>query len=84
MAAKESGRTAKPLSISVSPKLFEEIKLLRNGFRKTCATYSVAEAGELETVAYSMGTSITMLNENYKGLASKKQGEEYFSIMPPD
>ena len=56
----------------------------KNGLRRSCATYSVAKEENMEKVAFFMGTSSKMLHENYVGLASKKQGEEYFSIMPPD
>jgi len=58
------------------------IKWTHNAARHTFITMHVAAYGEPMKTQAMCGTSGTMLCNNYNGLASKKEGEAYFAILP--
>lgn len=60
------------------------ITLVRNGGRHSFITYHVAAFGEPAKTQAMVGTSAKMAAEHYRGLASKRDGERYFSIMPTE
>ena len=60
------------------------ITLVRNGGRHSFITYHVAAFGEPAKTQAIVGTSEKMAAEHYRGLASKRDGERYFSIMPTE
>ena len=59
------------------------IRIPHNGFRHTFITKHVAAYGEPDKTQAIVGTSAQMRANNYCGLDSKKEGEEFFSIRPP-
>lgn len=59
-----------------------KIKLPRNAGRHTFITMHVAAFELPETTDNMTGTSSNMRSTHYQGLVSKKEAEEFFSIMP--
>ena len=59
-----------------------KIELVPNGLRHSYATYRLAAVQSADQVALEMGNSPRKLFQNYRELATKKQAEQWFSIMP--
>lgn len=59
-----------------------KIPVFQNCGRHTFITYHVSAYGEPAKTQAIVGTSAKMRAENYCGLASRKDGEAYFRIMP--
>lgn len=57
-------------------------KIPNNAGRHTFITMHCAAYGDPSRTEAIVGTSATMRAQNYMGLASKKDGEAFFSIMP--
>ena len=60
------------------------LKLVHNGGRHSFITYHVAAFGDPAKTQAMVGTSAKMAAEHYRGLASKRDGERYFAIMPTE
>jgi len=58
------------------------VPMFQNCGRHTFITYHVAAYGDPAKTTAMVGTSDKMRAENYCGLATKKDGEAYFKIMP--
>lgn len=58
------------------------IPMFKNCGRHTFITYHVAAYGDPSKTTAMVGTSDKMRADNYCGLATKKDGEAYFAIMP--
>jgi integrase len=54
----------------------------KNTGRHSFITYHVASINEPEKTAGLAGNSKEMVHDHYMGLATAKQGDEYFAIMP--
>ncbi len=56
----------------------------QNALRHSHATYAIASGVRLQDLLFEFGHigDATLLRENYVGMASKKQAEEYFDIRP--
>jgi len=59
-----------------------EVPMFQNCGRHTFITYHVAAFGDPSKTTAMVGTSDKMRADNYCGLATKKDGEAYFAIMP--
>jgi hypothetical protein len=59
-----------------------KIDLVPNGLRHSYATYRLAAVQSADQVALEMGNSPRKLFQNYRELATKKQAEQWFSVMP--
>jgi integrase len=59
-----------------------KIELVPNGLRHSYATYRLAAVQSADQVALEMGNSPRKLFQNYRELATKKQAEQWFSVMP--
>lgn len=89
---RKAGTTAGPVSTLARPekhaaevvaaKLEPAIEWKRNGLRHSYASYAMAVVQNEHEVSGQMGNSAAMLYANYRALATKEQGEEWFSIMP--
>jgi integrase len=53
-----------------------------NGLRHSCISYRCAITGNLPLIAAESGNSQSVIESNYRELATKAQAEEWFSIMP--
>jgi integrase len=60
------------------------VKLGRNTFRNCYISYRVAQPTAPSTVAAETGTSIRMIESNYKELATPDEAEQWFSVQPND
>ena len=58
------------------------VPMFQNCGRHTFITYHVAAYGDPAKTTAMVGTSDKMRAENYCGLATKKDGEAYFAVMP--
>ncbi len=58
------------------------VPMFQNCGRHTFITYHVAAYGDPAKTTAMVGTSDKMRADNYCGLATKKDGEAYFAIMP--
>jgi integrase len=58
------------------------VKWVRNGLRHSYCTYRFAQIQNEHIVASEMGNSPGMVFANYRALATKEQGKEWFSILP--
>jgi integrase len=56
----------------------------RNGLRHSYCTYRMAVVQNEHIVSSEMGNSPAMVFANYRALATKEQGEEWFSILPEE
>jgi len=54
----------------------------RNGLRHGFCTFHLAANGNENLTAQMAGNSPTMLHGNYKGLATRKEGEAWFDVKP--
>jgi integrase len=54
----------------------------RNTFRNCYISYRVAQPQHSTTVAAEAGTSVRMVESNYKELATKEEAKRWFSICP--
>ncbi len=54
----------------------------KNGLRHGFCTFHFALHGNENLTAAQAGNSPTMIHQSYKGLATKKQAEEWFSVQP--
>jgi integrase len=59
------------------------IKWPNNALRHSFATYRLAVTASADRVALEMGTSPQKLMRNYRELADEKEGQAWFSILPP-
>jgi integrase len=53
-----------------------------NGLRHSFCTYHFALHGNENLTAQQAGNSPAMLHQNYKGLATRKEGEAWFAVSP--
>jgi len=60
------------------------VKVGRNIGRHTCATMHCAAFGNPAKTEAMLGTSSSMRVKHYMGLATKAEGERYFSLMPSE
>lgn len=54
-----------------------------NALRKCYASYRLAVLNNIEQVAEESGNSPQIIREEYRELATKEEGEAWFSIFPP-
>jgi integrase len=54
----------------------------QNGLRHSFCTYHFAAHGNENLTAQQAGNSPTMLHRDYKGLATRKEGEAWFVVAP--
>ena len=66
----------------LAAKLKPAIEWKRNGLRHSYASYAMAVVQNEHEVSGQMGNSAAMLYANYRALATKEQGEEWFGIFP--
>ena len=59
-----------------------KVYLKRNTFRNCYISYRVAQPIAPPTVAAEAGTSVRMVESNYKELATKNEGKAWFAICP--
>lgn len=59
-----------------------KVKMVHNGLRHSFATYRLAAVQSADQVALEMGNSPRKLFQNYRELATKRQAEQWFSVMP--
>ena len=59
-----------------------KVKLVYNGLRHSYATYRLAQVQSADQVALEMGNSPRKLFQNYRELATKRQAESWFAVMP--
>jgi len=53
-----------------------------NALRHTAATYTYAATQDAVRVAAMLGHSVDVLHRNYRGLATAKDAERFFALMP--
>lgn len=58
------------------------VLLGRNTFRNCYISYRVAQPQPSAIVAAEAGTSVRMIESNYKALATKKEAKQWFAIVP--
>ncbi|MCE0497600.1 MAG: site-specific integrase [Methylacidiphilales bacterium] len=75
-------RPEKTASEVIAAKLDPAIPWKRNGLRHSYCTYRMAVLQNEHQVSAEMGNSPAMVYANYRALATKEQGEQWFNIMP--
>jgi integrase len=58
------------------------VKWKKNGLRHSFITYRVATEKDFVRVAYEAGNSPAMIRSNYDAVATEKEGNLWFSVMP--
>jgi integrase len=89
-AAKPSGpvtplaRPEKTAAEVIAAKFKPPMPWKRNGLRHSYCTYRMAILQNEHQVSAEMGNSPAMVFANYRALATKEQGEEWFAIGPEE
>ncbi len=73
-------RTAKDKLLETQPTL----RFIQNGFRHTSASYHLAYYKNAAQTSLRMGHSITVLEQNYKGLVRYNDAVKFWKIYPPE
>lgn len=75
--------SAKTLSQAVSNGISgAKVEVKTNALRKCYASYRLAVLNNIEQVAEESGNSPQIIREEYRELATKEEGEAWFSIFP--
>lgn len=75
-------RSDKQLFYYLAPKA--GLKWKRNGLRHSFISYRLAVVKDVGEVSLEAGNSAQMIFKHYRRLVTEKQGNEWFSISPPE
>lgn len=75
-------RSDKQLFYYLAPKA--GLKWKRNGLRHSFISYRLAVVKDIGEVSLEAGNSAQMIFKHYRQLVTEKQGNEWFSIKPPE